>query len=361
MSTMTQPTIRTQPPAQLDSRMLAGGVDLNDYLILKERCGRDGEDWVTVAEELGDRHAAYAREQLALGHRRTAKYFFFAAASVYRVGQYAVLELTEERLRIYHKMDDAFAEFARLHDPAMTKVAIPYRDYQMEGWLLQPDSVRGGSPVVLMIPGATGFKEEFLLQAEFYVDRGVAVLLMDGPGQGTTVMFNKGYLEVEIEHAYSRMVDYLEENGFGPVGIIGGSTGGYYVSRAAATDPRIKACVWNSGSYYPEELCKSLSIYYRKFAILFGKTEEEMIDVWPKVTLEGLAERITCPFLVVHSESDPLFSLAGARRAFEEAKSLDKELKTYPGTNHCQGGAESEAFRYMADWMIDRLNPLTRS
>ena len=65
MSTVTQGQVRTQPPAQLDSRMLAGGVDLNDYLILKKRSG-DGEDWVEVAEELGDKRAQYARAQLAL-------------------------------------------------------------------------------------------------------------------------------------------------------------------------------------------------------------------------------------------------------------------------------------------------------
>ncbi len=355
MSTVTQGQVRTQPPAQLDSRMLAGGVDLNDYLILKKRSG-DGEDWVEVAEELGDKRAQYARAQLALGHTQTARYFFFAAAAVYRVGQYGILEVTDERLRIYHKLDEAFSQFAALFESPMTKVAIPYKGYDMEGWLIEPQHCQTGSPVVLMLPGATGFKEEFMLQAQHFIDRGVPVLLMDGPGQGTTVFFNKGYLEVHLEEAYSKMIDFLEQDGrFGPVGIIGGSTGGYYVSRAAATDPRIKGCVWNSGSYYPEELCKFAPIYYRKFAILFGKTEEEMKHIWPLVSLEGLAERISCPFLVVHSESDPLFSLAGARRAFDESPSIDKELKIYPGTNHCQAGAESEAFRYMADWLIDRL------
>lgn len=357
MSTTTPPQVRKQPPAQLDSRMLAGGVDYNDYLSLVERCVRGGEDWVLVADELGDRHLAYAREQLAKGHMETAKYFFFSAAAVFRVGQYGILELTDERLRIYHKLEEAFIGFAALYDPPMTKVEIPHKDYVMDGWLIQPKDLAPGSPVVLMIPGATGFKEEFMLQAQHFIDRGLPVLLMDGPGQGTTVYFNKGYLEVNIEDAYKEMVDYLEQDGrFTAIGIIGGSTGGYYVSRAAAVDPRIKACVWNSGSYYPEEIRDFAPIYHHKFALLFGVSDDEMAQIWPQLTLEGYAERITCPYLVVHSESDPIFSLKGAQRAFDESPATDKELKIYPGTKHCQAGAESEAFRYIADWLTDRLH-----
>jgi alpha-beta hydrolase superfamily lysophospholipase len=354
---MTNPEqVRKQPPAQLDSRVLAGGVDSNDYLSLKERCVLKGQDWVSVCEELGDRRSNLAKLELAKGHTQTAKYFFFAAQAVFRLGQYGIVELTDERLRLYHKLDDCFHAFAQLCSPPMEKVEIQYRDYKMEGWFIRPNGENESKSVVLMIPGATGFKEEFLSQAQNIVDRGLPVLLMDGPGQGTTLYFNKGYLEVRVEDSYKLMVDYLTQNrGFSSVGVIGGSTGGYYVTRAAAVDSRIKACVWNSGSYYPQEICKFAPIYHHKFALLFGVSDEKMKLIWPQMTLEGMTEKIHCPFLVVHSESDPIFSLEGARRAFEGVKSVDKELKIYPGTFHCQGGAESEAFRYMADWLVDRL------
>jgi len=352
----TQAQVRTKPPAQLDSRMLAGGVDFLDYLTLQERCVRGGEDWVSVCEELGDQHYAHAQQEVENGHVQTARYFFFVAQAAYRVGQYGIVELTDERLRLYHKLDDSFHAFAKLYDPPMEKVEIPYKDYTMDGWLMRPKESVPSAPVVLMLPGATGFKEEFMLQAQNMVDRGLSVLLMDGPGQGTTLYFNKGYLELNIEDAYAKMVDFLEQDDrFGQIGISGGSTGGYYVARAAAVDRRIKACVWNSGSYYPQEICDFVPMYHHKFALLFGASDDEMNDIWPRMTLEGYAERIECPLLIVHSESDPIFSLKGAQRTYDEAKSVDKELKIYPGTWHCQAGAESEAFRYMADWLADRL------
>src|SRR3954471_18455912 len=101
-----QDQVRARPPAQVDSRMLAGGVDFLDYLALQQRCVRDGEDWVSVCEELGDAHRRHAEQERDNGNEVTARYFFFAAQAVYRVGQYGIAELTDERLRIYHKLDD---------------------------------------------------------------------------------------------------------------------------------------------------------------------------------------------------------------------------------------------------------------
>lgn len=251
---------------------------------------------------------------------------------------------------------DSFTCYASLCDPPMEQVTIPYKDYEMDGWFILPKNVTYPCPVVLMIPGATGFKEEFILQAQNMVDRGMAVLLMDGPGQGTTLYFNKGYLEVNIENAYMKMVDLLEKDErFSTIGVIGGSTGGYYVPRLAAVDRRVEACVLNSGSYYPEEICDFAPIYHHKFAVLCGVSDEEMKELWPKMTLEGLAENIECPLLVVHSDTDPIFSLKGVQRLYDEARSKDKEIKVYPGMWHCSAGIESEAFRYMSDWIIDRL------
>lgn len=39
--------------------------------------------------------------------------------------------------------------------------------------------------------------------------------------------------------------------------------------------------------------------------------------------------------MIFHSETDPIFRLKGARSAFDEARSADKELKIYEGTWHC--------------------------
>jgi dienelactone hydrolase len=347
---------RERPVAQVPSRLLSGGVDVCDYLQLAARTEAGPEDWVAVCEELGDAAARHAQASLDEGHELTARRFFRNAEALYRVGQYGITELSEEKLRLYRKLVDCFGRAAGLADPPLQEVDIPYGGVAMHGWIQLPAQPRAQQPIVIVIPGATGFKEETAAEAQLMVDRGLAVLNIDGPGQGVTCYFNGGYLEVEVERAYRVMVDYLSADPrFGKIAISGRSTGGYYVARAAAQDPRLAACVVNGGSYRPEEILDVRPWYLRKFAILFGTDDETARKRLSQMTLEGLAQRIDCPLLVVHGEADPIFSVSGIRRLFDEAPSADKELRLYAGAGHCANGRETEAYNGMADWLADRL------
>jgi dienelactone hydrolase len=360
MTTDTQAAIqvRTRPPAQMMGRILGSGVDHVDYARLTRRCEQGGEDWVAVCEELGDQDHRHGEAALAAGHRTTARYFFAAASAVYRIGQYGLTEVTEEKLRLYHKLVDSLRDAAPLFDPPIEEVEIPYAGAMMHGWLYQPKNPPRPSPVVLLIAGATGFKEEGHAYALMLVDRGMAVLAMDGPGQGVTLYFNGLHLETEPEQAHGAMIDWLEHDGrFGAVGIWGMSTGGHYVARTAATDQRIAACVVWGGAWAPVEILGfGGAAYLRKFAIMFGQPDEQVrAETLPKMTMEGLAPRITCPLLVTHGSADPIFTVEGVQRLHDEAASTDKAIRIYPGGWHCAAGYETEVLTLMTDWLADRL------
>jgi dipeptidyl aminopeptidase/acylaminoacyl peptidase len=351
------PGARDRPVAQVPSRLLSGGVDFCDYIRLSERTEAGAaEDWVAVCTELADEAARHADAQLALGHRLTARRFYRNAEALYRVGQYGITELTAEKLHLYRRLTDCFASAARLAEPPFEEVNIAYRGFKMHGWIQLPATLRPRNPVVIVIPGATGFKEETAAEAQLMVDRGLAVLNIDGPGQGVTCYFNGGHLQVDVEDAYRAMADHLEADGrFGRIAISGRSTGGYYVARAAATDPRLAACVVNGGSYAPAEILAVRPWYLRKFAILFGTDDDTAAALLDEMTLNGLAARIHCPLLIVHGADDPIFSVAGVQRLHDEARSTDKELRIYEGAGHCANGRETEAYNGMADWLADRL------
>ena len=105
---------------------------------------------------------------------------------------------------------------------------------------------------MLYIAGATGFKEEKHFTCGEMVQRGMGVLNMDGPGQGSTLLFNGGALEVEIEKAHTAMIDYLYERRprLRRLGIWGESTGGYYVrTDGCRRQTHRSACVVRGGSY----------------------------------------------------------------------------------------------------------------
>ena len=351
------PGSHERPVAQVPSRLLSGGVDFCDYIRLSERTdAAGGEDWVAVCAELGDEAARHADAELALGHPVTARRFYRNAEALYRVGQYGITELTDQKLGLYRRLSDCFASAARLADPPFEEVNIPYRGFDMHGWIQVPGGLRPRHPIVIVIPGATGFKEETAAEAQLMVDRGLAVLNIDGPGQGVTRYFNGGTLQLDVEDAYRVMADHLEADGrFGRIAISGRSTGGYYVARAAATDPRLAACVVNGGSYRPGEILAVRPWYLRKFAILFGTDDQTAAGLVGQMTLDGLAGRIHCPLLIVHGEQDPIFTVAGVQRLHDEARSEDKAIRIYQGAGHCANGRETEAYNGMADWLADRL------
>ena len=351
MSEQTQR--RTRPAGQVEVR-LTGTVDLDDYHKIKAR--EDTEDWVFLCEELADRDFEYAEEQFAQGRKGTARYFFSAALGLYMLSQYGLTDLTEEKLRLYKRMTDCAERFAELGPNKFEPVQIPYKDFNMDGWLITPRNMVPNQPIVLIIPGATAFKDSFIRGMDGWLMGGFAVLLMDGPGQGTTRFFNNGCLEVETEKAHAKMIDFIEADGrFGKIAIYGGSTGGYYVARTAAVDKRIAACAINGGSFTPAEILEYSMDYRHKFAVLSGVTDEQMDGIFPQMTLDGLAEQIECPLLVLHGGADPIFKAESAKRIVDEAKSEDKTFIAYPGAWHCCAGEGTRAARFTLDWLGEHL------
>lgn len=343
---------RRRPHAQVDSRLF-GSIDGDDLQKLLKR--EHNEDWVFLCDELGNADLQYAQEQLGLKHFQTARYFFGAAANMYSIAQYGITDLTDEKLALYKKMVDCDNQYGRMGNPKWEEVKIPYKDYVMDGYLMLPKTLVPENPIILFIPGATAFKNP-AGRSEMNTLAGFAVLVMDGPGQGTTRFFNGGCLEVEVEKAYSKMVDWIKADGrFGKIIISGVSTGGYYVPRAAATDKRIDGCICNGGSYNPMEIVDYNIEYRHKFALLCGVTDEEMDELFPKMTMKGLAEQIECPLLIIHGQADPIFNVNGMKRLYDEARSKDKTFIAYPNAWHCAAGASSKAGRLMSDWLVERF------
>ena len=350
-------TVRKMPMGQTFGRILGHGVDHIDYQQLLARLDQ-GEDYVYACDELGDKDYEYAEAELEKGHVLTARQFFLNATALYRVGQYAIVPDNDEKKKLYRKLIDSYSRAATLFDPPIEKVEVPYNDYKMAGWLWLPDNDRNDYPVVIIIGGADGWREEFHNKAARLIERGIGALLIDGPGQGETRIFNHGYLELEVEKPLDAIVEYLynDPRVGDQIGVWGNSFGGYLVSRLASYSEHLSACAFQGGSYYPKEILNLLPPFIHVFVALYGKDEayieNEILD---KMTLEGLAEKITCPLLIVHGIADPVFSYKGVQRIYDEAASKDKTIKLYEDGDHCVDNHSTEAMLLIADWFADRF------
>ena len=117
-------------------------------------------------------------------------------------------------------------------------VEIPFEGKKLKGVL------RGKGPVLIMAPGLDSTKEEIHAYEEPFLARGIAVLAIDGPGQG------EAEYEIPIcgdyERAATAVVDWIETRSDldrREIAIWGVSLGGYYAPRAAAYEKRFKACI----------------------------------------------------------------------------------------------------------------------
>jgi len=73
-----------------------------------------------------------------------------------------------------------------------------------------------------------------------------------------------------------------------------------------------------------------------------------------------IADKITCPLLILHGENDRLVPLSEAQKLFEEAvNSPGRKLKIFTlaegGSEHCQVDNNAMALDYMADWVAEVL------
>jgi dipeptidyl aminopeptidase/acylaminoacyl peptidase len=238
------------------------------------------------------------------------------------------------------------------------RVEILYNGYKMVGWLRLPDKKYGSDcPVVISLGGADGWREEHHNYSQYYAERGMAYLMINGPGQGETRLFNKVYMPLDIEKAFSAVIDYIyEDRRVGQeIGIVGYSFGGYLTARTAAYSKKLKACCIVGGSYAPKEILSFLPNFIQVFKALTGKEEAEVRQIMEEMNMHGLSQNISCPLLVIHGKLDPLFAVTGVHKIYEEAASIHKKIKLWDDGNHCVTNHATEVITTIADWFVDTL------
>jgi len=106
----------------------------------------------------------------------------------------------------------------------------------------------------------------------------------------------------------------------------------------------------------------SLSVPWQHLLWIFDvKTRAEAMQRLEGFRLDGVVQKITCPFLLVHGEGDEQIALALAQKCFDAVGSKQKTLKVFTreegGYHHCQIDNVSIGIAYMWDWVESVLRP----
>jgi dienelactone hydrolase len=313
------------------------------------------DSWVDEWESLAREHEQSGKDALALDQRAAAVRHFLAASAAYNYAQYVIF-LDIARKRILHDgCVRAYAQAAPLLDRPALPFEIPFRRHRMQGYLRLPTGGRP-APVVVVFNGTNGVKEEMHHWAEAMLDRGLAVIMLDGPGLGAT--WHRMSMVAEprpVGVAILNQIEATPELDPGAVAFFGMSLGGYLAIRMATHDTRVRAVAAVSPPYSADVYWRvTLASLRRELAALYDIDEGEMGASVPRITLSDVLPKLRCPMIVSGGGHDLITPGTEAWRIFEGGRG-PRELLYYPQGGHEFFNVLADLRPRMVSWITHQL------
>jgi dipeptidyl aminopeptidase/acylaminoacyl peptidase len=347
---------RIQHAANWEARFTVNGVAPSDFHDVLNSL-QSWDEWCAAWSARAKVHEDLGREALADKHFVSAGEHLMRAAATYHFAKYLFVQ-DMAQLRAAHQRAVDCLNLALPHlDPPGERVLIPYEGKHLAGVLRRPKGVKR-PPIVLMTMGLDSTKEELDTFELNFLQRGMAILAFDGPGQGEAEYDFP--IRSDYEAVVGVVIDWLKANrsdvDTDRIGIWGISLGGYYAPRTVAFEKRIKAAIANCGPYDWGALWDKLpeltrAAYVRRS---HSSSVEEAKEKAFTLSLRGVAEKIECPLFVIAGGLDRLCPPEDAERLAREVRG-PVELLVIPDGNHV---AHNRFYKYRgksADWMARQL------
>ena len=337
-------------------RFISNGVDINDFQRVTNSIER-WEDWSRKWSECGAMHEQMGEQAESQEHYTSAAYHYLHAAMAYHFGKFLFVGNPHELRAASDKTVHVYQKALPFFDFPGERVAIPYEGGGTMYGILRKPWHTPKAPVVILIPGLDSVKEEMHNYGDDFLKRGLAVLAIDGPGQGEMEFEYPMRHDYEVPVRYA--IDYLESRAdvdAHRVGLMGVSMGGYYAPRAAAFEPRVKAVIANAGAYdFSDHFERLPKLTRAAFTHRSGSTSEsETRKKLEAFSLLGVMEKVTVPLLVIMGRLDRLINPADAERVVAEA-GKGAELWMFEDGNHVNNNIPYKHRPQQADWMREKL------
>lgn len=370
-----------------------GGADISECLATAYRIEEGNFDswyheWYQTAERLNTQ----GQDSLKRGKQINAKENFLRASNYYRTAEFFLHGNRQDQriMDTWGKSRNAFRQALPLLEWRAEEVEIPYQDTFLPGYFYRIDDTP--RPTLLVHGGFDSTGEELYFQvAVAALQRGYNCLTFEGPGQGAVIRKQHLPFRNDWEHVVTPAVDYLltrPEVDSERIALKGISLGGYLAPRAAAFEHRLAACIANDGLFsnrfsdmgrkfhqgseeefnnpvFRENFIKMIMQHSinARWAIengmfTFNATNiDELMEKTECFTLEGVADKITCPTLVCEASADHFF--AGQPKLLFDALACEKTYMRFTeedaAEEHCHFGALLFFNQKVFDWLDETL------
>ncbi|MHB1132356.1 MAG: alpha/beta hydrolase family protein [Chloroflexota bacterium] len=366
-------------------RELYEGSDREECFAVAARIpSGDIASWQREWAELAGRVAEQARVALAVGDSERARQAYLRACTYYRAPLFIMRPKEPAFRHNWLRMHDCFRQAARLFDPPIEAVAVPYQGKQLSGYFWKADDSAQQRPTLLLVGGMETFAEDcyFVVGSEG-PRRGYNVLTVDLPGQGMNP--DQGlFLEARMGIPMQAAIDYaLTRPEVNPDRLVtyGFSWGGHIVFKGAAHDRRLKAMIANppmpdvfraawaqqQGHDKSDPVAR---VAFDQIAWRFGlKVSLRPSDLWKRLVKAyqylfygktNLGD-IRCPVLCLAGEGEARITLDIARETIARLPHPRSKLRIFTreegGEAHCQIDNLALPNRTMFDWLEEVVEP----
>lgn len=236
------------------------------------------------------------------------------------------------------------------------RVSIPVDGDVVRGYQILPVGA-GPHPMVLVTNGLEGTTQELIIPMLKYRKNGMGIFIMEMPG----CYVYKQPMSSKSQAIYHKVIDYLAAYPnvkSDRIGMMGVSFGGYWATRMAITDTRLRAVVacgapthhsfTASGSFgIPEVIVQALR------SVTGSKSLFSLTKNLHSFSLLGQYHKIKAPMLVINGDTDTLVSTQDSVDIAEGA--TQAILKLYPNDDHCAMGHYKEWLDESQRWLKVQL------
>ena len=319
-------------------------------------------------EAIARRREARARAADEAGDTLSARDNYYMASIFWGSAQWTLVENNAQNLGYNERKRECFLRYAKLSDHRIEPAWVPFRGRMLPGWFHLPPGYSGGRiKSVVLIPGMDGFKEHAItLYADRWMQRGFAVLAIEGPGQTEAPVLGipvtvDGWIETgPLLMNWMRARPEVDPE---RIGLSGSSFGSFFGTLCAAHEPRFRACAVQATCLEPGGHAifeEALPTFKQRFMYMADCTDEAAFDELAKtLTWEGHAERIRSPYLCLAGQSDELSPIEHTEKMFG-VLCCPKQLVIYEGAIHGLRGVPSvnlgpQPAALLTAWMDARL------
>lgn len=345
-----------------------GGGEFAEILEVAGNIDPDNRETINVAWlAKGNPVFELAEDFERAGNLVSARRTYLRAFNYLRSAEFFMKLGDERKNTTYVKAVEAFNRALKYFDQPVKRVEVPFDGSFLPGILFSPVGVEK-PPVMVMFGGLDSLAEELYFGVGTHLnERGVALLAIDGPGQGAALRINHIHSRHDFDVAGTAVLDWCLENlkddiDVDNIGIGAVSMGGYMAARCAAFEPRFKVCmifgaVWS----YHEVWAGRPDSHPLAEIVKHIMGQDNMADTRKKLegyTLaNGVAEKISCPTYVLHGAGDKQNFVSHAHRVAEHL-TCEHVLEIIPegesGAQHCQIDDFTRTFN-MYDWINKKI------